>query len=267
MRQTISDIDGGRAFDWGRASADYARFRDIYPAQFYERLSALRLGVAGQRVLDLGTGTGVLPRNMYRYGAQWTGADINENQIRCARKLTAEAGMDITYVVAAAEALPFPTASFDVITACQCFMYFDKRIVLPKLHALLANGGHLAIIFMTWLPCESDIAAKSEEIILNHNPDWTGAHWKRKPVVMPDWAAPLFALSDAVAYDVSVRFTRESWHGRIRASRGIGASSLSDEAIVAWEAEHTAYLATVPHEFDIPHYVTVLNLERRSQCQ
>lgn len=29
----------------------------------------------------MATGTGVLPRNMYRYGAKWTGTDISENQI------------------------------------------------------------------------------------------------------------------------------------------------------------------------------------------
>ena len=31
-------IDGGDAFDWGRTSADYARFRDIYPPEFYEHI-------------------------------------------------------------------------------------------------------------------------------------------------------------------------------------------------------------------------------------
>lgn len=32
----ISDktIDGGKAFDWGRASADYAKYCDIYPPEF-----------------------------------------------------------------------------------------------------------------------------------------------------------------------------------------------------------------------------------------
>lgn len=29
-----------------------------------------KLCINGQRVLDIGTGTGVLPRNMYRYGAK-----------------------------------------------------------------------------------------------------------------------------------------------------------------------------------------------------
>jgi hypothetical protein len=28
------DIDKGNAFDWGRTSSDYAKFKDIYPEEF-----------------------------------------------------------------------------------------------------------------------------------------------------------------------------------------------------------------------------------------
>lgn len=34
MNRADSTVDRGRTFDWGNASADYARFRDIYPPQF-----------------------------------------------------------------------------------------------------------------------------------------------------------------------------------------------------------------------------------------
>lgn len=35
MNITDKSIDSGKAFDWGRTSADYAKFRDIYPEEFY----------------------------------------------------------------------------------------------------------------------------------------------------------------------------------------------------------------------------------------
>ena len=72
MLITDSRIDSGKAFDWGRTSGDYAKYRDIYPDMFYKKIVDRGLCVEGQEVLDLGTGTGVLPRNMYRYGAHWT---------------------------------------------------------------------------------------------------------------------------------------------------------------------------------------------------
>ena len=99
MDITDKRIDGGKPFDWGRASVDYARYRDIYPPLFYEKILARGLCQNGQRVLDLGTGTGVLPRHLYAYGARWTGTDISREQIEQAKRLSV--GMDIAY-----EALP-----------------------------------------------------------------------------------------------------------------------------------------------------------------
>lgn len=128
-------IDRGTPFDWGRTSQDYAKYRDIYPQQFYEKIAALGLCVSGQRVLDLGTGTGVLPRNMQKYGAEWTGTDISENQIEQAKRLSQ--GMDIDYYAMSAEELNFPDGSFDVITACQCFWYFDHEKLAPLLSRML----------------------------------------------------------------------------------------------------------------------------------
>ena len=95
MEITDNRIDAGKAFDWGRTSEEYARYRDIYPQEFYQKIVDRGLCVEGQNVLDLGTGTGVLPRNMYRYGARWTGTDISPEQIEQARKLSAAAGMKI----------------------------------------------------------------------------------------------------------------------------------------------------------------------------
>ena len=80
-------IDGGKAFNWGRTSADYAKYRDIYPEEFYQRIVNRGLCTEGQNVLDLGTGTGVLPRNMFRFGAKWPGIDISAEQIEQAKQM------------------------------------------------------------------------------------------------------------------------------------------------------------------------------------
>ena len=126
MKIKDDNIDNGKAFDWGKTSNDYAKYRDIYPQTVYEKIAKRNLCVQGQKVLDLGTGTGVLPRNMYTYGAEWTGTDISEEQIAFAKKLAKEKKQNIEYLVVATENIAFPDDTFDVITACQCFYYFDK---------------------------------------------------------------------------------------------------------------------------------------------
>lgn len=46
-----ANIDAGKAFDWGRTSADYAKYRDIYPDKFYQKLIQRNLFTEGQTVL------------------------------------------------------------------------------------------------------------------------------------------------------------------------------------------------------------------------
>ena len=99
----LSYIDNGKEFDWGKTSKDYATYRDIYSELFYEKLHCLGIGRKGQRILDLGTGTGVLPRNMYKYGAEYVGTDISANQIEEAMRLSNELDMNISWKICPAE--------------------------------------------------------------------------------------------------------------------------------------------------------------------
>lgn len=255
-------IDGGKPFDWGRTSEDYAKFRDIYPQEFYDRIISRGLCKNGQKVLDLGTGTGVLPRNMYRYGADWTGTDISENQIAQARRLAEQQNMNIKFFASPAEDIQFPQESFDVITACQCFWYFDHERLAPKLAEMLKSGGKLVVLYMAWLPFEDEIAGKSEEIVLKYSPNWSGAGETRHHSYIPPVVLEYFNQADAELYDVMVPFTRESWHGRMKACRGVGAS-LTEEELAAWEAEHLAYMQTVPEHFEILHTADIIVLEKK----
>ena len=258
---TQAHIDHNQPFNWGKASEDYAKFRDIYPASFYEKLRELGIGLPGQHVLDLGTGTGVLPRAMQGGGARFTGADISPEQIAQARILSR--GMDIEYILSPAEEINFPPETFDAAMACQCFWYFDRAALMPKLHAMLKPGGLFAILSMFWLPEESEIVHQSERLVLSYNPAWTGANYRARtaPPAL-EWAAPLFAMRSNALYCEDISFTRESWHGRMLACRGIGASSLPGEKIAAFEAEHIDYVNTLPEEFTVPHQITMLVLEK-----
>lgn len=255
------NIDGGKSFDWGRTSDDYAKFRDIYPQEFYERIVKRGLCIKGQNVLDIGTGTGVIPRNMACYGANWTGTDISENQIKQAKLLSED--MNIDYHVIPAEKINFPDSSFDVITACQCFWYFDHTVLMPKLFRMLKPNGRILVLYMAWLPFEDKIANASEKLVLKYNPEWSGGRETMHPIFIPECYSENFELVFHEEYQLNVHFTRESWNGRMKACRGVGAS-LSEQDIASWEKEHMNLLSEIASdEFDILHYAATAELKRK----
>lgn len=258
-------VDSGKAFDWGRVSSEYAKYRDIYPQEFYDKIISLGLCTKGQRVLDVGTGTGVIPRNLYSYGANFIGADISENQIEYAKMLAKGNSQDIQFIVSSAEDIDFPKDSFDVITACQCFFYFKYETVIPSFARMLKPNGKLAVLYMAWLPFDDKIAGASEDLILKYNPKWSGAGETKRPIILPDFVDEYFDTVHSEEINLNIPFTRESWHGRMKACRGVGAS-LTEEEIEKWEIEHKQLLEKIAEEsFEVKHYAAIKVLQVKNK--
>lgn len=259
-----SDIDHGKEFDWGRTSEDYAKYRDIYPPEFYEKIISLGLCDKGMSVLDIATGTGVLPRALYSTGARFTGTDISAEQISHAKLLAEKNGMDIDFINCGGEEKIFPDNSFDSATACQCHWYFDHEKLSETMFHQLRSGGTLTFLQMNWLPREDEIAAQSEKLILKYNPSWTGCDFDRGLIAVPQVYSDHFELVHSEMFDIEVPFTRESWNGRIRACRGVGAS-LSVEALRSFEKEHISMLEKYHEHFNVLHNAAIAVLRSKKE--
>ncbi len=99
--------------------------------------------------------------------------------------------------------------------------------------------------------------------MLRYSPNWSGAGETAHPIAVPDCYKKQFDLIHHEEYRLNVPFTRESWNGRMKACRGIGAS-LNPDAIAAWEAEHCALLETIaPESFSVLHYAAMAELKKR----
>ena len=105
----------------------------------------------------------------------------------------------------------------------------------------------------SWLPRLDEIARRSEELVLQFNPQWSGAKWSGVIPPCPKWAEDVFDLIAMFYYDEPIPFTRESWCGRSRAGRGRGAS-LSAGEVEAFDAAHRELLhRTVGESFTVLH--------------
>ena len=252
---TINPIDEGRVIDWSKTSADYAAHRPGPPQRFYDCLQALGIGLPNQDILDLGTGTGVLARQFAPQGARVCGIDMAEGQIDAARQLAAEEGVDVDFRVSPAESTPFADNAFDVITANQCWLYFDKAKAISEAKRLLRPGGVLATSHFSWLALLDPIAHATEQLVRKHNPAWSAFGWDGEIPSIPDWSVEAFKVQGMFWFDYPVPFTRESWRGRIRACRGVGAGLLP-ELVEAFDEEHDALLRKIaPDVFTILHRI------------
>ena len=98
-------------------------------------------------------------------------------------------------------------------------------------------------------------AAASEQLNLQHNPDWQGANYTGLTRPRYPGLTPEMHYSGYFYYDEAIPFTREAWMGRIRASRGIGATLNADQ-VAAFDAEHKQLLREIAEpEFSITHRI------------
>jgi len=251
----VSAQDPGRPIDWGRTSADYSRHRPGFPPSFYERIAALGVGLSGERVLDLGTGTGALARGLARRGCEVTGIDISPEQVGEAKRLAEQDGLPVAFHVRTAEDTGLVAGSFDLVAAAQCWLYFDRDRVVAEVKRLLAPGGRLVTCHLCWLPRQDEMARRSEALVLQHNPRWTAADWSGEVPACPAWVRDDFVVTAMFFYDERIPFTRESWRGRFRACRGVGAALTPDE-VERFDRDHAALLdRTVPAEFAVLHRI------------
>jgi SAM-dependent methyltransferase len=248
-------VDAGRSIDWSKTSSDYGAHRPGPPASFYARLQALGVGLSGQRILDLGTGTGLLARQFARQGCIASGTDIADNQIAEAIQLAASEGLAVDFHVASSDQQPYPDHSFDCITAMQCWLYFPREATIAEVKRLLKPNGVLMTSHFSWLKSKSEIARASEALVLKFNPVWGGANYSGV-VPLDGYKLQSDFVSQAMFwYDEDIAFTRESWRGRMRACRGTGATLAPDE-LARFDAEHEALLEKIaPAEFVIAHRI------------
>jgi predicted RNA methylase len=198
-------IDNGVEFDFGKTSFDYSKYRDIYPVSMYQKLYDIGIGHKNQKILDFGTGTGVFPRAMYKYGAKFTGIDVSEEQI--------------------------------------------KR--------LLRDNGKIIVLWMAWLPFESEIAEETEKLVLKYNPKWTGAGYKRSNNDSLNFAPETFETKMEINYTENIVFNYKTWAGRMRACRGVSAT-LPGNIVQEFNNEQLDLLKKLTKEpFEIIHEIRI----------
>lgn len=183
------------AFDAMTAAAEvYERL--FVPAEFQEWTArvagAARIG-AGDRVLDVACGTGVLAREAARRSGQRgfvAAIDPDAGMLAVARRGAA----GIRWCRADASHLPFPTGAFDVVVSQFGLMYFDDRIGgVAEMFRVLQSGGRLAVA--VWGSLDATPAYAALHALLDRIAGQEAADALRVPFALgdPDDLGEIFA--------------------------------------------------------------------------
>ncbi len=99
--------------------------------------------LAGRRFLDVGCGRGALAKTLTTRGAHVIGIDPAIDAIEAARAAVPEARFD----AGGAEALPYPTGSFDAVLLLNSFHHVPRQLMTTALaQALRVGRGPLLIV-------------------------------------------------------------------------------------------------------------------------
>jgi SAM-dependent methyltransferase len=194
------------------------------------------------------------------FGCQVIGIDPSNDMLTQAAAMAEEQGLSLTWSNGSAESTGLASNSADVVTAGQCWHWFDPEKAVNEVKRILRDDGLLLIAHFDWLPVANTVVWETEQLIEAVSPNWKlGGGFG----IYPDWFRHLseggFKGIESFTYQEPVSYTHEAWRGRIRASAGIG-GSLSPDAVNFFDQLHKEMLSEkFPEEpLSVPHQVFVV---------
>jgi len=104
----------------------------------------------GMRVLDVAAGTGNVAIRAAQAGAEVVASDLTPEHFEAGRREARDAGVELEWVAADAEALPFDDDSFDVVTSSFGAMFApDHEAVAGELIRVCRHGGTIGMANFT----------------------------------------------------------------------------------------------------------------------
>ena len=229
--------------DWRSYSEIAGRYDRVWSGRFEtvarQIWTRVRLN-AGDRLLDLGTGTGVVPRTRpVAAGATGLMVGCDRSSAMLERACSRVPGLRV--LVADATAMPLQDESFDVITASFVLSHIrDYPMALAEMHRILKPGGTVAV--SSWAPPSDPYSAAWSERLTEAisksavEQAWAEVtpwedHFSKQGALEEALTTTGFSRAASVAVGVEFKFTVEQFieDRELSASGRFGLHSLGPE--------------------------------------
>src|SRR5580658_6316534 len=143
MGDAATARNDGRAFD--EVAAEYDRNRPTYPDELVDRACEVAGIGDGDRVLEIGCGTGQLTRSLLARGLRVTALEPGDRLVRLAQENLKDAG-DVELVHARLEDTQLPRERYEAVFSASAIHWVDPDLGWRKIADALAPHGTLALI-------------------------------------------------------------------------------------------------------------------------
>ena len=127
---------------FGQSAALYNDVRQPYASEVIEEVAGILGAPSGQRLIDLGCGTGIATRQLSARGFNVLGADVDADMIEEASSRGEAAG----YFVMSVDQLDFPDGGFNGATAFGAFHWFCDDVSVREIKRVLQPGGRFIVV-------------------------------------------------------------------------------------------------------------------------
>jgi ubiquinone/menaquinone biosynthesis C-methylase UbiE len=169
--------DYGKVFD--EIAAEYDRNRPMYPDELVDQACQVAGIGAGDRVLEIGCGSGQLTRSLLARGLHVTALEPGQNLMALARQNLEGAGA-VEFMNARFEDASCPREHFRAVFSASALHWVDPEVSWRKIADVLAPGGTLALV--QYFGIEEQRSRQDQEAML-------AAIRKAAPDIAADWPA------------------------------------------------------------------------------
>jgi SAM-dependent methyltransferase len=148
---------------------NYAKYRPSYPDEMFRLLQTLVAPPA--TVADIGSGTGILTRQLLNNGYELYAVEPNEAMRREAER-TLSGRPAFRSVAGTAEVTTLADRSVDLITCAQSFHWFDRVKTRLEFYRILKVNGMAALIWNERLDDASEVNREYDDLLRRMCPDY-----------------------------------------------------------------------------------------------